>query len=45
MTLPAMSNFAAATGVHVVVVERLALNGAYHWLQDDRVLFNEFTSP
>jgi hypothetical protein len=38
-------NFAAAAGVHVVDQDRLALYGAYHWLQDDRVLFNEFTSP
>lgn len=35
-------NFAAAAGIHVLEDRSLALYSAYHWLQDSRLLFNEF---
>jgi hypothetical protein len=34
-------NFAAAAGVYVLD-GHVALYAAYHWLQDDRLLFDEF---
>ncbi len=38
-------NVAAAAGIAVLDRDRLALYAAYHWLQDDRVLLNEFAAP